>query len=183
MKRLRYIMDTLSVLMALCEGNPLVTWRVIDYISRITHMDRTLVGFFLVIWHYTDVIMGAIASQITSLAIVYSAAFIQMQIKENIKAPRHWPLCGNRWISRTNGQYRGKCFHLMTSSWKWGYFRPTHIFKLNFTGTGETIGFTQEFVTQLITVTLLTAMRPGNSFKLISNNSMHGKWWCYGITI
>ena len=33
---------------------------------------------------------------------------------------RHWPLCGeftgDRWISRTNGQYRGKCFHLMTSS-------------------------------------------------------------------
>ena len=30
------------------------------------------------------------------------------QIKENIKAPRHWPLCGeftgDRWIPRTNGQ-------------------------------------------------------------------------------
>ena len=43
------------------------------------------------------------------------------QIKENIKAPRHWPLCGeiagDRWIPRTNGQLRGKCFHLMTSSW------------------------------------------------------------------
>ena len=30
------------------------------------------------------------------------------------------PLCGeftgNRWIPRTNGQWRGKCFHLMTSS-------------------------------------------------------------------
>ena len=38
--------------------------------------------------HYGDVIMGAIASQITSLAIVYST-----QIK-NITAPRHWPLCG-----------------------------------------------------------------------------------------
>ena len=33
---------------------------------------------------------------------------------------RHWPLCGeftvDRWIPRTNGQQRGKCFHLMTSS-------------------------------------------------------------------
>ena len=42
------------------------------------------------------------------------------QIKENIKAPRHWPLwgefAGNRWISRTKGQERGNCFHLMTSS-------------------------------------------------------------------
>ena len=43
--------------------------------------------------HYNDIIMGAIASQITSLAIVFSS-FIQTQIKENIKAPRHWPLCG-----------------------------------------------------------------------------------------
>ena len=41
-------------------------------------------------------------------------------MKENIKAPRHWPLCGEftggRWIPRTNGQLREKCFHLMTSS-------------------------------------------------------------------
>ena len=46
--------------------------------------------------------------------------FIQTQIKENTKASRHWPLCGeltgNPWIPRTNGQLRGKCFHLMTSS-------------------------------------------------------------------
>ena len=30
------------------------------------------------------------------------------QIEENIKAPRHWPLCGefasDRWIPRTKGQ-------------------------------------------------------------------------------
>ena len=46
---------------------------------------------------------------------------IRRRSKENIKAPRHWPLCGeftgDRWIPRTNGQLRGKCFHLMTSSW------------------------------------------------------------------
>ena len=57
--------------------------------------------------HYSDDIMGTIASQITSLTIVYSP-FIQTRIKENIKAPRHWPLCGeftgDRWIPRTNGQ-------------------------------------------------------------------------------
>ena len=35
--------------------------------------------------------MGAIASLITSLMIVYSTVYAQ--IKENIKAPRHWPLC------------------------------------------------------------------------------------------
>ena len=36
--------------------------------------------------------MGAIVSKITSLTIFYS--IIQTQIKENIKAPRHWPLYG-----------------------------------------------------------------------------------------
>ena len=34
--------------------------------------------------------------------------FIQVQIKENIKAPRYWALCGeftgDRWILRTKGQ-------------------------------------------------------------------------------
>ena len=51
--------------------------------------------------------MNAIASQMTNLTIVYST-FIQVQIKENIKAPRHCPLCGeftgDRWIPRTKGQ-------------------------------------------------------------------------------
>ena len=58
--------------------------------------------------NYSDVIMSVIASQITSLTIVYScvnssgdqrkhqssASLIQAEIKENIKAPRHWPLWG-----------------------------------------------------------------------------------------
>ena len=41
--------------------------------------------------------MSTMASQITSLTIVYSTdyQFIQAQITENIKAPRHWPLWGN----------------------------------------------------------------------------------------
>ena len=51
--------------------------------------------------------MGAMASQITSLTIVYSVVD-QAQIEENIKAPCHWPLCGevigDQWIIRTNGQ-------------------------------------------------------------------------------
>ena len=48
---------------------------------------------------------------------VFTQPFIQAQIKENIKVPRHWPLCGqftgDRWIPRTNGQYSG-AFHFMT---------------------------------------------------------------------
>ena len=58
--------------------------------------------------------MGAMASQITSLNIVYLTVY-SAQIKENIKVPCHWPLCGaftgDRWIPRTNGQKHGKRFH------------------------------------------------------------------------
>ena len=45
--------------------------------------------------HYVDVIMTSMASQITSFTVVYFQSFILAQIKENIKAPRHLPLCGN----------------------------------------------------------------------------------------
>ena len=37
--------------------------------------------------------MTTIASQITSLKL-FTQPLIQTQIKENSKAPRHWPLCG-----------------------------------------------------------------------------------------
>ena len=70
--------------------------------------------------HYIDVIMTTMASQINSLKVVCSIVYLDSD-QRNIKAPRHWPLCGeftgDRWIPRTNGQLRGKCLHLMTSSW------------------------------------------------------------------
>ena len=60
--------------------------------------------------HYSDVIMRAMASPITGVSIVwvFTQLLVQAQIKENIKALRHWPLCGeftgDRWIVRTKGQ-------------------------------------------------------------------------------
>ena len=36
--------------------------------------------------------MGAMASQITSLTIVYSTVYSDAD-QENIKVPSHWPLC------------------------------------------------------------------------------------------
>ena len=51
--------------------------------------------------------MNAMASQITGVVIVTQSS-VQVQIKENIKAPRHWPLwgefLGDRWIPRTKDQ-------------------------------------------------------------------------------
>ena len=57
--------------------------------------------------HYNDIIMSAMASQITSFTIVYSTVYSGVN-KENIKTPRHWPLwgefTGRRWIADTKGQ-------------------------------------------------------------------------------
>ena len=45
---------------------------------------------------YSDVMMGTMASKITSLTIIFSTFYsdADQHIKEKIKAPHHWPLCG-----------------------------------------------------------------------------------------
>ena len=52
--------------------------------------------------HYSDVIMSAMAFQITGVSIV------QVQIKENVKAACHWPIWGestvDRWFILTKDQ-------------------------------------------------------------------------------
>ena len=66
--------------------------------------------------HYDDVIMDEIASQITSLTIVYSAVYLdadQRKHQSSASLAFVWGFTG----TRTKGQLRGKCFHLMTSSW------------------------------------------------------------------
>ena len=63
--------------------------------------------------------MSVIASRITGVSIVCSS--VCSPIKENFKASRHWPWwgesTGDRWILLIKDQWRGKCFHLMTSPW------------------------------------------------------------------
>ena len=69
--------------------------------------------------HYDDVIMGATASQITSLTIVYSTVYSDAdQSKHQSPASLafvYGEFTVDRWIPRTKVQLRGKCFHLMTS--------------------------------------------------------------------
>ena len=80
-----------------------------------------VIYIFLFFKHYNAVIMTTMAFQITSLTVVYSTIYSDADQK-NITAPRHLPLWGNhrdRWIPRTKGQLRGKCFHSMTSSCFW----------------------------------------------------------------
>ena len=70
--------------------------------------------------HYVDVIMTTMASQITSLMVVYSAVYSdtgQRKHKSSASLAFVWGIHRDRWIPRTKGQLRGKCFHLMTSSW------------------------------------------------------------------
>ena len=69
--------------------------------------------------HYDDVIMSAIASQITSLTVVYSSVYWgadQRKHQSSALLAFVWGIHRDRWIPRTKGQLRGKCFHLMTSS-------------------------------------------------------------------
>ena len=72
--------------------------------------------------HYNDVIMTKIASQITSLTVVYSTVYWEADQRKHQSSASLafvWGIHRDRWIPRTKGQLRGKCFHLMTSSWIW----------------------------------------------------------------
>ena len=70
--------------------------------------------------HYCDVIMGTMASQITSLTIVYSTVHSGADQRKHqsfaslafVRGIHWWPM-----NPRTNHQKCGKCFHFMTSSW------------------------------------------------------------------
>ena len=73
--------------------------------------------------HYNDVIMGTIASQITSLTIVYSTVYSDA-VQRNTKAMRHWPLSGEFPTQMASNAENvsiwwrhhdcGKCVHDMT---------------------------------------------------------------------
>ena len=70
--------------------------------------------------HYIDVIMSAMTCQITTLTVVYSTVYSDTdQRKHHSSASLAfvWGIHRDRWIPHTKGQSRGKCFHLMTSSW------------------------------------------------------------------
>ena len=63
--------------------------------------------------------MTTIASQITSLTVVYSTVCSDADKKNHQSSASLafvWGIHRDRWIPRTKGQLRGKCFHLMTSS-------------------------------------------------------------------
>ena len=63
--------------------------------------------------------MTTMASQVTSLTVVYSTVYSDADQRKHQSSASLAFVWGNhrdRWIPRTKGQLRGKCFHLMTSS-------------------------------------------------------------------
>ena len=81
-------------------------------------------------YHYSDVIMKTIASLITSLAVVYSTVYSnadQRKHQSSASLAFVWGIHRDRWIPRTKGQLRGKCFHLMTSSCTHGFMLPCYV--------------------------------------------------------
>ena len=71
----------------------------------ISSMPAALLTFKLAVASWTS---ASLILKINSLNILFVQLFIQAQIKENTKAPRHWPLwgefTGNGWIPHTKGQ-------------------------------------------------------------------------------
>ena len=69
--------------------------------------------------HYIDVKMTTVASEITSLTVVYSTVYSDADQRKHHSSASlafMWGIHRDRWISHTKGQLRRKCFHLMTSS-------------------------------------------------------------------
>ena len=93
----------------------------LNNICKQLYVKQTAVGQGIC-YHYADVIMATIASQITRLTVVYSTVYSdagQRKHQSSASLAFVWGIHRDRWIPRTKGLFRGKCFHLMTSSWIW----------------------------------------------------------------
>ena len=63
--------------------------------------------------------MTMMASQITSLTVVYSTVYTDTDQRKHWSSASLafvWGIHRDRWIPHAKGQLHGKCFHLMTSS-------------------------------------------------------------------
>ena len=85
-------------------------WKCVFMSPQMNSLRQSNELYVTTITDYNDVIMSAMASQITSLTIVYSTIYSDQRKRKSSE------FTGDRWIPRTKGQYLGKCIHLMTSS-------------------------------------------------------------------
>ena len=70
--------------------------------------------------HYSDVIMGAMASQITGVSIVY------LIVSSGADRRKHQSSASLAFVRVHKGPVTRKCFHLMTSSWTFAAWKPVH---------------------------------------------------------
>ena len=88
--------------------------KMINMLPRIIQLTPTTgtIYIYIIYIHYSDTIMGAMASQITSLTNVYTTVYSGSDQRkhqhQNSASPGHWPsgeeFTGDRWMPRTNGQ-------------------------------------------------------------------------------
>ena len=93
-----------------------LSWR---YVFGFSHYSDITTYLLNIAFHYSDAIMGMIASRITSFTIVYSTVYSDADQRKHQSSASLAFVLGihrDRWIPRTMCQFRGKCFHLMTSS-------------------------------------------------------------------
>ena len=93
-------------------------WMIVNRYCKVNSLRPS--DTYICQWHYTDVIMGPMASQITSVSSVYSTVCSdadkrkhQSSVSLDFVRVIHWWLVN----SPHKGQQRGKCFYFMTSSW------------------------------------------------------------------
>ena len=99
----------------LCETQLLLPGR---YIGSCLAADTPTSTKIVLSLHY--VIMTTMASQITSLTIVDSTVYSDADHRKHQRSALLafvWGIHRDRWNPRTKGQWREKCFHLMTPSW------------------------------------------------------------------
>ena len=76
-------------------------------VSLLTHVSRSLDELTRLIDHHNDAVMDAIASQNTSLTIVYSTVYLgtdQTKHQNSASLAIVRGIHRDRWIPRTNGQ-------------------------------------------------------------------------------
>ena len=104
--------SAMVVVMALCRQATHLSpcWPSSNSPHDVTRLQRTnqppesSENLYILHWHHN----GPRWRLKSPASPILTQLFIRAQIKEDIKAPRHWPLCGeftgDRWIPRTNGQ-------------------------------------------------------------------------------
>ena len=114
-----------SVIYTICEFKNVIFYMAV-FVTSVVYVCPDDLSFILCmclvsfLWtHYNDVKMGAMASQITSLAIIYSTVHSDAdQRKHRSSAPLAFVRGIHRWPANSPHKcpVTRKCFHLMTSS-------------------------------------------------------------------